>query len=234
MTEEPDEAGGVSPWRGTGPELTIAAAGVAAAAGRRRGRRLARPGGGGDRRRRGHGMVVLRALLPRAAAHGPARQGQAGRAPIFGYAQRRFVVASSLSAAGAYESDLRPVLEHLLAARLAENHGINLYTEPAAARRAFCRARGDEALWSLVDPQQTLFRTAQRRQAAARHLAPHASPAGQPIGATVTPEETARQAAAILDELEKAVVGKPPDPGAGPDRHPGRRPRAARRPARAG
>jgi hypothetical protein len=108
---------------------------------------------------------VLRALLPRAAAHSVrrARDKQVAR-PIFGYAQRRFVVASSLSATGAYESDLRPVLEHLLAARLAENHGINLYTEPAAARRAFCRARGDEALWSLVDPQQTLSRAERDRR----------------------------------------------------------------------
>jgi hypothetical protein len=110
-------------------------------------------------------LVVLRGLLPRAAAHSVrrARDKQVAR-PIFGYAQRRFVVASSLSATGAYESDLRPVLEHLLAARLAENHGINLYTEPAAARRAFCRARGDEALWSLVDPQQTLSRAERDRR----------------------------------------------------------------------
>ena len=83
---------------------------------------------------------------------------------ISGYAQRRFVVASSLSAAGAYESDLRPMLEHLLAARLAENHGINLYTEPAAARRAFCRTRGDEALWRLVDPEQILSTAERDRQ----------------------------------------------------------------------
>jgi hypothetical protein len=108
---------------------------------------------------------VLRALLPQAAAHSVrrARDKQLARS-IFGYAQRRFVVASSLSAAGAYESDLRPVLEHLLAARLAENHGINLYTDPAAARRAFCRARGDEALWRLVDPEQALPMAERDRQ----------------------------------------------------------------------
>jgi hypothetical protein len=162
VTEERDETGGVSPWRGAGPELAIAAAGVAAAA-------LAGAAVAGwpglavvAIAAAAVSMVVGRALLPQAAAHSVrrGRDKQLAR-PIFGYAQRRFVVASSLSATGAYEADLRPVLEHLLAARLAENHGINLYTGPAAARRAFCRNRGDEALWSLVDPQQPLS-TAQR------------------------------------------------------------------------
>ena len=165
MTEEPDETGGVSPWRGAGPELTIAAAAVTAAA-------LAGAAVAGwpglavvAISAAAVSMVVLRGLLPRAAAYSVrrARDKQVAR-PIFGYAQRRFVVASSLSATGAYESDLRPVLEHLLAARLAENHGINLYTEPAAARRVFCRARADEALWRLVDPQQPLSTAERDRQ----------------------------------------------------------------------
>jgi hypothetical protein len=82
---------------------------------------------------------------------------------ISGYAQRRFVVATSLTSRPMYESDLRPVLEHLLAARLAENHGINLYTDPAAARRAFCRSHGDEALWRWIDPAQALS-TAERER----------------------------------------------------------------------
>ena len=40
------------------------------------------------------------------------------------------MVATSLSSRPMYESDLRPVLEHILAARLAENHAVNLYTQP--------------------------------------------------------------------------------------------------------
>ena len=47
--------------------------------------------------------------------------------------------------------------------RLAENHGINLYTDPAAARRVFCRSGGDEALWRWVDPAQALS-TAERER----------------------------------------------------------------------
>ena len=38
-----------------------------------------------------------------------------------------------------YQAELRPVLEHLLAARLAERHGVNLYADPEAARRLLCR-----------------------------------------------------------------------------------------------
>ncbi len=75
---------------------------------------------------------------------------------ISGYAQRRFIVVTSLASRPMYESDLRPVLEHILAARLAENHAVNLYTEPDTARKAFCRTRGDERLWRWIDPKQAL------------------------------------------------------------------------------
>lgn len=152
----------MSPWYGAWPELRIAAVMVAAGA-------LA---GGAVAGWPGLAvvaigaaavsMVVLRGLLPRSAALSVRRTAdkQVER-PIFGYAQRRFVVATSISSRPVYEADLRPVLEHLLAARLAENHGINLYTDPAAARRVFCRTRGDEALWRWIDPAQGLS-TAER------------------------------------------------------------------------
>src|SRR5207237_2720883 len=48
-------------------------------------------------------------------------------------------------------------------------------------------------------------RTSQQEQ---RHPPPDPQPADHPIGAAVTPEETARKARAILDELGKAVVGR--------------------------
>ena len=50
---------------------------------------------------------------------------------------------------GYYDSELRPVLEHLLAARLAERHGVNLYQDPEAARRLLCRNPRDAGLWTL-------------------------------------------------------------------------------------
>ncbi|SRR5579875_486936 len=142
-------------WHGAGPELAIAGITVAAAA-------LA---GGAVAGWPGVAavaiaaatvsLVVLRALVPHSAAQAVrrAREKPAARA-IAGYARHRFIVSSGVATRAFYETDLRPILEHLLAARLAARHGVNLYTDPAAARAVFCRSRGDEALWAWVDPAQ--------------------------------------------------------------------------------
>jgi hypothetical protein len=100
-------------------------------------------------------LLVLRALIPRSAAQQVrrVRDRQQARA-ISGYAQRRFIVSTSLASRPVYESELRPVLERILAARLADSRGVNLYTEPAQARAAFCRSRADESLWPWIDPKQ--------------------------------------------------------------------------------
>jgi hypothetical protein len=102
-------------------------------------------------------LLLLRGLLPRSAgqAFRLAKNKQQARS-IHGYAQRRFVVNTSYRSRAMYESDLRPALEHVLAARLAERHAVNLYTEPDAARSAFCRTRADESLWPWIDPKQAL------------------------------------------------------------------------------
>jgi hypothetical protein len=102
-------------------------------------------------------LLVLRGLIPRSADHASrlARDKQRARS-IHGYAQRRFVVNTSYSSRAMYESDLRPALEHVLAARLAERHAVNLYTEPDAARRTFCRTRAEESLWTWIDPSQAM------------------------------------------------------------------------------
>lgn len=102
-------------------------------------------------------MLLLRGIIPRSAAQTlRLRKDQQRARTISGYAQRRFVVATSLASRPMYESDLRPVLEHILAARLAENHAVNLYTEPGKAKAAFCRTRADERLWRWIDPEQVL------------------------------------------------------------------------------
>ncbi len=102
-------------------------------------------------------LLLMRAVVPRSAAQALRQKKDKQRARgISGYAQRRFIVATSLASRPMYESDLRPVLEHILAARLAENHAVNLYSEPEAARRAFCRTRGDQRLWRWIDPAQAL------------------------------------------------------------------------------
>jgi hypothetical protein len=98
---------------------------------------------------------MLRVIVPHSAAQTLRQKKAKQRArAIHGYAQRRFVIANSLSSGQVYEADLRPVLEHVLAARLSENHAVNLYNDPAAARQAFCRTRRDASLWRWIDPAQ--------------------------------------------------------------------------------
>jgi hypothetical protein len=110
-------------------------------------------------------LLVLRALIPRSVAQALRRKRSEQRArQIHGYAQRRFVVVTSLSSRAMYESHLRPALEHVLAARLAERHAVNLYTEPEKARQAFCRTRADASLWPWIDPAQALDADARARQ----------------------------------------------------------------------
>jgi len=98
-------------------------------------------------------VAVIRFLLPQGVADAArkAREKRVAR-PLTGYSHRRFVVQSAIQHRGFYDSELRPVLEHLLAARLAERHSVNLYQDPATARRLLCKNRRDAALWSWVDP----------------------------------------------------------------------------------
>jgi len=100
-------------------------------------------------------LLEVRGLAPRPAATATRKARESDTSTVrsvTGYSQRRFLVTSGISSRSFYEADLRPALEHLLAARLAERHGINLYTNPDAARRAFIRTRADESLWGWVDP----------------------------------------------------------------------------------
>jgi hypothetical protein len=170
-----------NPWRGAGPELLIAAVAVVAAA-------VAAftvagwPGvvvvaaGAAT-----ISVLVVRGLSPRSADETVRTAAAKRRArSISGYGQRRFVVSSGTANAALYASELRPALEHLLSARLAERHGINLYTEPEAARKAFCATRADEKLWSWIDP------------AAARPAPPDSSASGIPR----------RTLARLVDRLE--------------------------------
>ena len=142
-----------SPWRGARPELTIAAIAVTAtglAA-------LAVAGWSGLAAVAAGAavlsLVVVRGLAPRSAHHAVRTASSRPSArTLSGYGQRRFAVAMGVRDPAFYESELRPALEHLLAARLAERHGINLYTQPGAARKVFCRTARDQALWRWIDP----------------------------------------------------------------------------------
>ena len=151
--ENRDDGGMVSPWRGTAPELLMAAAGVAAAAVAA----YATAGWAGLAvvavAAAAGAMVLLRALLPQLTPDAAKKAQEKPRArTLTGYSHRRFVVHTAMTSQHYYDSELRPVLEHLLAARLAERHGVNLYQDPEAARRLLCRNARDAGLWRWIDP----------------------------------------------------------------------------------
>jgi hypothetical protein len=147
------DGGMVSPWRGTTPELVIAGVlvGATALAG------YAMAGWAGlsavTIATAAIAMLVLRALLPKLTPDEArkARDKPPAR-PLSGYSHRRYVVLTASTSRGFYDHELRPVLEHLLAARLAERHGVHLYQDPATARRLLCRNPRDADLWQWIDP----------------------------------------------------------------------------------
>jgi hypothetical protein len=159
------------PWHDTAPELTIAAVAVAVTA----------AGGYAVAGWNGAAVVaiaaaaialfVLRTLLPQSIADVAKKARQKAIAkPVSGYSHRRFVVQSSVSNRSFYDLELRPVLEHLLAARLSERHGVNLYQDPAAARRLFCKHRGDAALWRWIAPDGLPEQAHSTRRGIPRHV----------------------------------------------------------------
>jgi hypothetical protein len=146
--------------RGAAPELAIAAATAAATAAAG----YAMAGGGGAAvvaiAAAAASLLIMRTLVPAGTPPDtPPGGGTGGRrtdrtvAPAMtGYWQRRFAVSAGIARPDSYEAGLRRTLEHLLAARLAERHGINLYEDPAAARRLWCDSRRHADLWYWIDP----------------------------------------------------------------------------------
>ena len=71
-----------------------------------------------------------------------------GRTSFIGYWRKRAMLTDAAASMVSYDAELRPTLQHLLAARLAERHGISLYQDPEAARRLLLpRAQRG---WALV------------------------------------------------------------------------------------
>jgi hypothetical protein len=103
------------------------------------------------------GLVVMRGLVPQArAAHDddPPPDLEAVPATFTGYWRKRAGLVDGTGSGAAYDAELRGTLQHLLAARLAEHHGVSLRDDPAAARRLLCPRPGDERLWYWVDPER--------------------------------------------------------------------------------
>ncbi|MBV9447240.1 MAG: hypothetical protein JO345_15265 [Streptosporangiaceae bacterium] len=143
----------MSPWRGTRPELVIAAllTVVVAAAG------YVMASWAGLSAvvtvAAAITLAVPRVVAPRLAPD-PVRTAR--KKPVTrtlnGYGQLPFLVQTATSSLASYNDELRPVLEHLLAARLAQRHGVHLYQNPAAARALLCRDPRDADLWPWIDP----------------------------------------------------------------------------------
>jgi len=99
------------------------------------------------------GLVVVRTLAEPARLPAlPEPEWQAtGRSVITGFWRKRSMLSDATGGNGNYDFELRATLQHLLAARLAERHGISLYLEPDRARELLAGGKNDK-LWPWVDP----------------------------------------------------------------------------------
>jgi hypothetical protein len=100
-------------------------------------------------------LVLLRVLVPvtpaKSASHDEDSQLHS-QASYIGFWRKRGVLVDASINMRSYDADLRPTLQHLLAARLAERHGVSLYADPEAARRLLLAGEPDDALWYWLDP----------------------------------------------------------------------------------
>jgi hypothetical protein len=71
---------------------------------------------------------------------------------FLGVWRKRVMLRDATARMTSYDAELRPALQHLLAARLAQRHGVSLYADPAAARRLLLPGPRDDALWFWLDP----------------------------------------------------------------------------------
>jgi hypothetical protein len=101
-------------------------------------------------------LAFLRALVPAApeqlSEQSSWRSG--GRSSFLGFWRKRSMVGDATTSMVSYDSELRPTLQHFLAARLADRHGVSLYADPAAAQRLVLPGPRDGSLWFWLDPQR--------------------------------------------------------------------------------
>jgi hypothetical protein len=103
------------------------------------------------------GLAALRSFVPPAPAQSvdtaePDPDFWSSFSSSGDYWRKRARLAEGTTSMSAYDAGLRQILEHLLASRAAERHGISLYDDPAAARRLLCPDGRDADLWPWIDP----------------------------------------------------------------------------------
>jgi hypothetical protein len=101
-------------------------------------------------------IAFLRTLLPTASEPQTERSSahSQGRSSFLGFWRKRSILRDATASMISYDTELRPSLQHLLAARLAERHGVSLYADPTAARQLVLRGPRDDALWHWLDPER--------------------------------------------------------------------------------
>ena len=104
------------------------------------------------------GFLALLRYLPLTAeppvpAASVVEQAHTGYTSVAGLWRIRSLVKNATENSASYDRELRATLQHLLAARLAEEHGISLYDEPEAARRLLTGKQGS-LTWEWLDPGQ--------------------------------------------------------------------------------
>jgi hypothetical protein len=131
-------------------------------------------------------ICVAAAVIAVAAAAGYAAAGLPGAALMVtcgavdveaipaaftGYWRKRAGLVDGTKSMTGYDAELRGTLQHLLAARLAERHGVSLDEDPAAARRLLCPRPRDDGLWYWIDPARPPTTTGTRPGIPPRTLA---------------------------------------------------------------
>jgi hypothetical protein len=119
-------------------------------------------------------LLALRGLVPPASELPPPAEqdqlGDRGQTSFFGFWRKRAVLVEATDSMAAYDAELRETLQHLLAARLAERHDVNLYTDPGQARQVFLTGQ-PEGLWYWLDPGRPAETEQKKRGIPVRTLA---------------------------------------------------------------
>jgi hypothetical protein len=90
--------------------------------------------------------AISRTEIPEALPSGQATTS------FLGIWRKHVTVRDAVARLTSYDAELRPTLQHLLAARLAQRHDVSLYADPAAARRLLLPGPRDDVLWFWLDP----------------------------------------------------------------------------------
>ena len=100
-------------------------------------------------------LLVLRILAPPPTpVHDVSQRPDTEAVPasFAGYWRKRAGLVDGTKSMIVYDAELRRTLQHLLAVRLAERHGVSLHDDPAAAQRLLCPRQRNGRLWYWIDP----------------------------------------------------------------------------------